>query len=47
MIELIDERESVPEEVADFELEFIMICFSETLTDFRNLIFRSIDVVFI
>lgn len=32
MIELINERQSIPEEIAHFELEFVMIFFRETLS---------------
>ncbi len=47
MIELIDECERIPKEVTHFELEFVMILFSETFADFRNLVFCSINVIVI
>lgn len=45
MIELIDEGKRIPEEISDFELQFVMICFGKTLADLSYLILRSIDVV--
>jgi hypothetical protein len=45
MIEFIDERKHIPEEVSYLELEPITISRSETFTNFTNFVFCSIDVV--
>lgn len=46
MVEAIDERECVPEQIAHFELELIVIFVSKTLTNLLYFILSSIDVVF-
>jgi len=46
MIELIDEREDIPEEVSDFELEFVIIFLMKTFFYLRNLIFCALDIIF-
>lgn len=45
VIELIDEREHIPEQIADFEFEFIVIFFVQACFDLSYLIFRAFDVV--
>lgn len=45
VVEAIDERERVPKEITDFELEFIMICLCETLTNLSYLILSSVNIV--
>lgn len=45
VIELIDERKRIPEEVTNFEFEFIMIFFRETLSYLLDLVLRSINII--
>lgn len=45
MVELIDKRENIPEEVSYFELKFIIIFLMETFFYLGNLIFSAFDIV--
>jgi hypothetical protein len=46
VVKTVYEREHIPEEISDFELELIMIFLGETLPNLLYLIPCSINVVF-
>jgi hypothetical protein len=46
VIETIDERKRIPEEIAHFELELIMVFLSKALSNLLYLISCSIDIIF-
>ena len=46
MIETIDERKRIPEEITYFEFELIMVFLDKTLSNLLYLISCSIDIVF-
>lgn len=46
MIEPVNQRECIPEEITYFEFEFIVVFLGETLTNLLYLISSSINIVF-
>lgn len=45
MVQFIDERKDIPEEISYLELEFVIIFLIQTLFYLRNLIFSSLDII--